>query len=134
MKVNLLGVVIYESHWSWHSEERQNPSWPQIEQALRQMNKFHRPIVTLLLTDKDSDGLWFTGGSNTWHIQKRNIATDEWQQAVNPNGSDEEVEVWTSDQGFSTSGWYVFKDSDTVLKIAKYFCDTGDFATFVAWE
>ncbi len=132
MHIRRLESIIYKSHWSWHTDTIDHPDWATIEKTILQMDKFYRPMVILFL--ENSDALWLNGDKDAWHIQKYEADIDSYSEAVNPLGSDTEVKVWTSDQGFTTTWRHAFNDSKKVLDIVKHFYDTSEFATFVTWE
>jgi hypothetical protein len=132
MSIHRLEAVIYESHWVWHTHSLDKPDWGAIEKTILQMDKFYRPIAILFL--ENSDALWLTGDKAAWHIQKYESHGDTYSEAVRPEGDDTEVQVWTSDQGFTTTWRHAFSDSGTVLEVVKYLYDTGQFTTFLNWE
>jgi hypothetical protein len=51
-----------------------------------------------------------------------------------PTKSTQEVEVWTSDQGFADQEVYLTYDIDVVLRIAKHFGETGEPLPEAIWE
>lgn len=132
MSIHRLEAVIYESHWSWHTDSLDKPDWGAIEKTILQMDKFYRPIVILFL--ENSDALWLTGDKDAWHIQKHESHSDTYSEAVHPEGDNIEVQVWTSDQGFTTTWQHAFNDSATVLEVAKYLYDTGKFTNLLNWK
>jgi hypothetical protein len=131
MEIQRPEIILYESHWSWHTDIIEKPDWAIIKETILRMDKFYRPIVILVV--KNSDALWLSGES-TWHIQKYQAASDTYSEAVNPRDDDTEVTVWTSDQSFTTTWRHAFNDSEKVLEIVKHLCDKGEFASFVLWE
>jgi hypothetical protein len=132
MSIQRLESTLYTSSYSWHNKTINNPAWETVKQTILQMDKFYRPIVVLVL--ENANTLWLNGDKDAWHIQKYEAKTDTHSEAVNPYGDDTPVEVWTSDQGFSTTWRHAFSDSEKVLEIANYFYDTGEFPPFLTWE
>jgi hypothetical protein len=132
MSILRLEATIYTSSFTWHNENADNPTWEAVKQTVLQMDKFYRPIVVLVL--ENSNKLWLNGDKDAWHIQKYDANTDTYFEAVNPRGNDTEVEVWTSDQGFTTTWRHAFNESEKVLEVVKHFYDMGEFTTFVTWE
>lgn len=107
------------------SKTQQNPSWDVVSTELLTMDAYSKPLLTLEQNTDDptSNLMMICGGSGTYHIQ---YADSEacWFQAYDPDGSDEEIDVWTSDQGFATARrntWPV----ETATKLAKYYYEHG---------
>jgi hypothetical protein len=71
-------------------------------------------------------GDYWIAGSVEGHFQRRYL---------NPSPTDDdEVRVWTSDQGFADDDQFISHDFETVLQVTKYFCDFGTFDPSVKWE
>ena len=47
MHAKVLDFVVYESQWKWHSEQVALPTWAQIEEAIRRLDRFHYPLLHL---------------------------------------------------------------------------------------
>src|SRR4051794_901627 len=53
--VKMLESVVYASDgWSHHSEKTTDPSWAQIESAIRRLNRFHYPAILLWPTEDEA--------------------------------------------------------------------------------
>ena len=72
-----------------------------------------------------SQGDYWVAGTFDGYFQRR---------LVNRDGGDEEIQVWTSDQGFADEGRYICHDVEMVVRVARYFFDHRDFDPGVAWE
>ena len=53
---------------------------------------------------------------------------------LNPEGGDEDVLVWTSDQGFGDAARHICRDIEVVLRAARYYAENGGFDPAVTWE
>jgi hypothetical protein len=51
-----------------------------------------------------------------------------------PGKGQQEVDLWTSDQGFADRACHVTDDVDLVLWIAKHFGETGQPLPEASWE
>jgi hypothetical protein len=51
-----------------------------------------------------------------------------------PGKGQQEVDLWTSDQGFADRACYVTNDLEFVLRIAKHFGETGEPLPEASWE
>lgn len=106
--VQLLTVTLYpRGPGSYWSEEHVNPTWGLVESELLTMDPFEKPILCLqlYLDIPDSDVMMVNGGNGVYHLQICDTEAN-WIQAFDPNGSEEEIDVWTSDQGFATARKY----------------------------
>lgn len=89
------------------------------------MDNYCYPIVQLNTTDNEYDESIFNicGGSGRWalfHIMGM------WQYEQ-PGGSEEEVRLWDSDQGYYCREKNLLTDIAKVLRIAKFFYETGSY-------
>jgi len=111
------------------------PTWADVEASIRNLDHHERPFVFLGLEDNDheSDCLSVLGGPRGYTITGT-LGSERWYQFADPTHGDDEVAVWTSDQGFYPPARNVCYDLDLVMKIAKYFCEQGQLAPFVQWE
>ena len=123
--IEKLELTIYEKDgWTHSIQESVNPDWDSVEQALRAMDKFSRPLLWLFKNQEipDADLLTVCGGSGVYHVQ---VEEDEsWYEAIDPSGSVDNVEVWLSDQGFSTEKRKTWKFKQA-RDLVKYYFTTG---------
>ena len=135
MLVRRLDVYHYLTAWSWNEHVVRNPSWAQIEEAVQQLDRFHYPWVWLRLTEEESDDNYMTvmGGDGAYWLS---ISVDGFDQRrlFYPDQGSEEIQVWTSDQGFGDEKSRVCFDLGAVLQAVKFFADTGGFEPSLPWE
>jgi hypothetical protein len=116
----------------WHISH-DAPGWDLVESELESMHRFEKPILTLQKKKEweDSDLMMVNGGEGIYHIQ---IEEDDcWLQAYDPEGSDELVDVWLSDQGFSTERRYTWNLEDAG-KIVRHYFETGEKHPGYRWD
>jgi hypothetical protein len=112
-----------------------NPAWSKIEKAIRRLDKFSYPFLFLYLTETgDTDErLEIMGGCGDYSIMGN--FDGFWQRRfVNPNGGNERVVVWTSDQGFGDDDKHICHDVEVVIRAARYFFGHGHFDPSLTWE
>jgi hypothetical protein len=112
-----------------------NPTWEQVEAAIRALDHYHLPFVFIGLRDEccGEDCLSVLGGPNGYSI----TAADEhggWVQYCDPTHTGGEVPVWTSDQGYYPHERYVTYDLDLVLRVARCYSESGQLDPSVQWE
>jgi hypothetical protein len=96
------------------------PSWAVLEQELRTMDKYEKPILWLYLEAGECNSMAINGGNGVHDVQI--VDSDfNWFQATNPYGSSEIVAVWTSDQGFETEAKFTWGLEDTLEMVRWYF-------------
>ena len=118
----------------YSSHDFPNPSWIDIEQQIRTMHRFERPMIYLSknLEVDGCDVLSLCGGEGLYHIQFAD-SDGNWFQAVDPIGSDEAIQIWTSDQGFEaprSSLWEI----DDVLKMTRWYVENGTPHPEFLWD
>lgn len=109
-----------------------SPSWPQVAQAISVMDDYWSPIVLLSTLDieagadvfEDDDAFNVIGGNGRYALFHM---TGEWQYS-NPEGSDEEVQLWASGQGYFCSQRNVLTDLSQVLRVVQQYFETGTYA------
>jgi hypothetical protein len=110
------------------------PSWDLLEQELRTMEKYEKPILWLCLEagNGESDSMAINGGNGVYHVQ---IADSDfnWIQAINPEGSSEMVQVWTSDQGFETEAKFTW-DLEKTLEMVRWYFEHGKAHPNFLWQ
>ena len=136
MMVKYLDITTYAPDGSrYRTETVHDPSWPQIEASLRALDHHDRPFIFLGLEDNyhETDCLSVLGGPHGYAFTGT-IGDGPWLQYVDPTQGDDEVAVWTSDQGFYPKARNVCFDLELVVRIAKHFSESGELAPFVRWE
>jgi hypothetical protein len=138
MPIRCLTSVVYsETSSDWHFEKTRNPTWNQIVAAIQRLDKFRYPWVWLFIGDEDEDAtvdcLTVMGGKGVFWLA---LTAGKYDQLrlFDPNKGSEEVEVWTSDQGFADEERYVTYDLDLVMRVAKHFGETGEPLPGAGWE
>jgi hypothetical protein len=125
----------------WRNSKTQLPAWPQIEAAIRRLDRFRFPFLFLWPSEDHNkhfvdgdcevfevmggEGVYWLAGSFDGYFQRR---------YVNPEGGDEDVLVWTSDQGFGDAERHICRDIEVVLRVARYYAENGEFDPTVCWE
>lgn len=134
--VRQLDVTVYTNGGrSWHVETTAAPTWSVVEQAVRRLDKFSHPFLFMCLseTEEADERLEIMGGSGDYWIA--GDFDGFWQRRiVNPNGSDERVMVWTSDQAFGDDDRHICHDLEVVVRAARYFFDHRYFDPSLTWE
>ena len=131
--------AIHISHYSrktgeLRGEDISDPSWQIVEREIRTMDRYTKPLIFLMTAEDDteSDCMAITGGGDFCHLQISD-SDGRWQEAVNPGRGSREIEVWTSDQGFTTEERYTWSIEDAI-RIAKFFWDEERPSPDVEWS
>jgi hypothetical protein len=141
MHAKSLDFVIYESQWKWRDEQLPMPTWPQIEEAIRRLDKFHYPFLSLWpmldqsLHELTDEREWFNiiGGKGEYWFAA--TIGGQWENRfMNAAGSNLQVELWTSDQGFAAPEKEVCRDIDLVLRAARFYAEYGGYDPSISWK
>jgi hypothetical protein len=110
------------------------PTWDVLEHHLGTMDRYEKPILWLCQTAGvgDSNAMAINGGQDVYHIQIAD-SNFEWSFAVNPLNSSDEVEVWTSDQGFTTQARFTW-NLEQALEIVRWYFVNGTPLSSVLWQ
>lgn len=100
-----------------------NPSWPQVQAAIRRMDNFCFPIVILAFDPDEQDGLCVAGGSRRFAVSR---IDGSWTRERN-DGSDQKVRLWMSDLGYYCRERNLIRSKRMVLAIVRTFFETVDF-------
>jgi hypothetical protein len=58
VEAKLLQVTIYMADgWTWHTEQIRNPTWNDVDAAVRRLDRFHYPFVWLYRTADPEEGM-----------------------------------------------------------------------------
>lgn len=138
MPIRCLTSVVYpESGKDWHFEKTANPTFDAIVASIDRLDKFRYPWVWLFIGDEDEDAsvdcLTIMGGDGVYWL---GLSAGKYEQLrlFDPNKGTHEVQLWTSDQGFADQEMYVTYDRELVLRIARYFGETGEPLPEANWE
>jgi hypothetical protein len=141
VNIKVMDVIVYQDQWRWTTDKIVHPSWAQIETAIRHLDKYHHPSVFLWPTEDetkhqlepDSGCFEVIGGEGEYWLAL------SWGQYFerryrNPQGTVQDVAVWTSDQGFITEDRFVCRDLERVVNAVRYHHDHGGFDPMLTWE
>jgi hypothetical protein len=137
VKVHLLDVTIYDDKgWPWRTERIRNPTWDDIELAIRRLDRFCYPFVWLFqdvdATEDAPPEFNVLGGEGEYTMDYGPEGTE--LRYFDPTPGDDEIEVWRSDQGYACQAKYCCPSLDTVLRVTRYFCEHGTFDPSVIWQ
>lgn len=128
MTAHHLTIVHYPPHEHWHCVEIRSPGWEDVSAAIRQMDDNEYPILQLSWEDVDTcfdDEASFNiigGGASGFALFEMN----GWQ-FDDPDGSDEDVRLWQSDQGYFCKRRNIIAEVDVVLKLTHVYFETGSY-------
>jgi hypothetical protein len=90
------------------------------------MDDHFYPIVQLNCGDTDDNETIFNviGGDGRFALFHM---MGEWEY-TDPAGSDDEVRLWTSDQGYFCAQRNILTDVDQMLRIVRRYYETGSYA------
>jgi len=114
-----------------------NPTWEQMEDAVRRLDKFQFPIVWFFTTEDVSDDeipdFEIMGGETDYYIS---VSAHGYKQRryFDATKARTRIDVWTSDQGCSIEACHAIHEIDLVLAALKYFSETGGFSPKLSWE
>ena len=119
----------YQDVHPWDVKLVKNPTWEEVEAAIRQMDDYYFPNVLLSRLEFD-DGEDVFSDEDAFHIlgaaNKCTLAMGGWQYE-DPDGSTSEVRLWESDQGYYCQERNVIRDIDKTLRIVKEIYETGSY-------
>lgn len=120
---------------SYEMLETASPTWQQIESAIATLDRFCFPYLWLFLDETETEqeridvmggrGAYWLCGSTKGYLYRR---------LMNPSGSQAEIMVWESDQGFADEERFVTYDQSTIVQAIKHFFDYGDYHPALKWE
>ena len=138
MPVRCLTFVDYgEDGRHWHLEKVPHPPWERIVASVHRLDRFRYPWVWLFIGDEDEDAtvdcLTIMGGNGAYWIGLSAGKYDQLRLFDAARG-EQEIDLWTSDQGFADRACHVTDDVELVLSIARHFGDTGEPLPTASWE
>jgi hypothetical protein len=110
------------------------PSWDTLEQELRTMDKYEKPILWLCVKvgSGEHEAMVIFGGNDVYLV--KTIDSDlYWRSAINPEGSSEIIPFWTSDQGFETEAKFTWDLKDT-LEMVRWYFEHGEAHPNFIWQ
>jgi hypothetical protein len=145
----LMHVRVLET-WSYESDGRRSepekvtePTWDQIEAAIRRLDGQQNPILFLWASDDPARqmldefserlevlrgaGVYWLAGTFGGYIQRK---------VLDPPCGREEVEVYPrrKEMGFAAAERNLTRDVEVVLRAARYYAERGAFDPSVSWE
>jgi hypothetical protein len=137
MIIKTLNVTIYNQHGSaWWTELTPDPQWADIEAAITRLDQYCYPFVWLHRSDTvEEDSAYdfdIIGGNGLYAMD--GVVDAKGFTYIEPDGGDDIISVWRSDQGFETEAKYVCRDLTIVLRAVKYFCEHGTPEPTLNWE
>lgn len=129
MNARHLTVVHYPPREHWHCVEVRSPSWEAVSGAIRQMDDHEYPIVQLswkvvnTCFDDDTSFNIIGGGASGFALFE---LVAGWR-FEDPNGNDEDIRLWQSDQGYFCKRRNILADIAAVMRLAQVYFETGSF-------
>ena len=128
--VHQMTVAQYDTEGRSLGPERViEPTWNDVEAAIRRMDNYCFPFICLNTDaldpeDEGLDSFWIIGGGGRWALLQ---ASGDWQYE-DAAGGNEEVRLWDSDQGYFCKQKNILTDPSKVLRITRAYYDTGSYA------
>lgn len=128
MTAHQLTIVHYPPRESCRCVEIRSPDWEDVAAAIRKMDDNEYPIVQLSWEDvescfDDESSFNIIGGSAAGFAI---FEMNGWQ-FEDPDGSEEDVRLWHSDQGYFCKRRNIITDVDTVLTLTRVYFETGSY-------
>jgi hypothetical protein len=102
-----------------------DPTWEQVEDSIRRQDGYTHPLTRVRLDPhQDEPALDILGGNGRFVLWELGGG---WQYHDPSATGDEELPVWTSDQGYRALPCDICCDIERVVRIARRFFDTGSF-------
>jgi hypothetical protein len=139
MFIKLMQVFNYQDDgWGCKTIEFRNPSWHEMETAVRRLEKFRYPFIWFYCSGDVSENALpdfeIMGGDGAYVVgAKTPDATDHRVVRFGPK-SEKQIDVWLSDQGATFEEGLVCDDVDVVLEMLRQFHDSGTFRPGIEWE
>jgi hypothetical protein len=136
LAIKVLEITEYPpSGHGYETRATPDPSWEEVESAIRDLNHFCLPFIFIGLADEccGTDCLSVLGGPKGYSIMVADENGD-WLQYCDPSHTGGDMPIWTSDQGFHPKERYVTYDLDLALRIARYYAESGQRDPSVQWE
>jgi hypothetical protein len=138
MSIGTLNITVYEtSSGPYRTENILQPSWEQVEEAIRAPDRDLHPFIWLYRDEVDEDycdpaDFEAIGGQGAYHLAYREDE-EEWNFQDPAGAEDEVVEVWISDQGAAVPARNVCRDLEQVLRATRVFFDEGTRDPATPW-
>ena len=134
MAIDAINVTRYPRDGGPYTTEMiERPGWEVVEREVRSMHNWEKPLIWVQQDREvgDRNCMAVCGGSGVYHVQ---IADEEgrWWQAVDPEGSEEVVEVWVSDQGFSAEAKFTWA-VEKAVEVVRWYYERGERHQGYTW-
>jgi len=129
--IQLMSIARYNRHSaaSTGGEGIAFPTWSQVEAAVRRMDNYCFPFVSLSVHNDPYDdrleAFWIVGGDGRWAMRQSALGGWEYELA---GGGDEDVQLWESDQGYFCKAKNIVTDIEEVLRVTREFYESGSYA------
>jgi hypothetical protein len=137
MAIGILHIIEYPPSGPWRAVRKPDPSWSEVESAIRQMEGDRFPHIDLFLEpDPAKDNVpdfELLGGKSAGYVVTARPEVGEFYYR-DPAGRSEDVTVWTSDQGFSCPAFMVCTDAERVIVATRHFYETGQLLEDFPWS
>jgi len=113
----------------------QSPSWPEIETAIRRLDRCYFPFVSLFCGETQEDDvpdLEVIGGNGEYAIQAYQ-PDGTWLSYVDVARGNRDVDIWVSDQGATLSEFMLCPDLERTLEAVRFFCEDGRLHPDMEW-
>ncbi|HUO07509.1 MAG TPA: hypothetical protein VM008_04350 [Phycisphaerae bacterium] len=118
-----------DSGWNCKTSRLADPTWDDIENGVRQLNKVQFPFVWLFLAadaaDDEVPDFEVMGGDGDY-VMAVTDPNGVHRRFRFPSHSNKWLHVWTSDQGCEMEEKFVCHDVDFVLRVLRRYADTGE--------
>jgi len=126
-----------DTGWNCQESTTLNPTWEQVEAAIRKLDKFQNPFAWFYLSPNAASGevpeFEVVGGEGDYAVAC-SIKGFHQRMPCNPDLGNKMIAVWTSDQGAEIEAKNIIYDVDLVLELTRYFCEHADFSPAVSWD
>jgi hypothetical protein len=108
---------------SWPHETIENPTWDQVEHAIRRLDKVRYTAVQLHRAgDCSEEEFCIVGGAGQWYMVDSVL---RWEY-YDSSGGDERVVIW-KDMDMECKQGNLLTDIEKVVRIAELFFETGSY-------
>jgi len=116
----------------WFTETEENPTWQDIEAAIRRLDRDQFPFIYLFrdpeASKSDVPDFTVMGGDKAY------VFGPEETLFYDETHADTKIAVWLSDQGASFSDKQVCHDLEVVLRATRLFSETGQLDPGLKWR
>jgi hypothetical protein len=107
----------------WPRETVENPTWDQVEHAIRRLDQVRYTAVELhRIGDRPEEEFCIIGGAGQWYIVD-SVLRFEYDD---PSKGDDRVSIW-KDMDMECKRRNLLTDIENVVRIAKQFFKTGSY-------